>query len=121
MMKRFFSLMLCVMCMLCIQAQDTPPSGWEDPTGDFQQETVVYAVVEDDNQSRGILSRREGSQIAAFVDGKVRAVVDVENYTSANGVDGSSYSIYTFRVGGEDVDLDKEITFQIYDATQGGL
>lgn len=119
MMKRFLSLMLCVMCMLCIQAQDTPPSGWEDPTGDFQQETVVYAVVEDDNQSRGILSRRSGSQIAAFVNGTVRDVVDVENYTSANSEDGSSYSIYTFRVGGEDADMDQEITFQVYDAGQG--
>lgn len=123
MMKRIFSLMLCVMCMLCIQAQDTPPasegSGWKDPSGNYQAETVIYAVVEDDNQSRGILSRRSGSQIAAFVGGTVRAVVDVENYTSANSEDGSSYKIYTFRVGGEDTDMDKEITFQVYDAGQG--
>lgn len=126
MMKRILSLMLCMMCIVCIKAQDTPPptteesgSGWTDPSGNYQAETVIYAVVEDDNQSRGILSRREGSQIAAFVDGTVRAVVDVENYTSANREDGSSYSIYTFRVGGEDADKDKEITFQVYDAGQG--
>ena len=51
MTKRFFSLMLCVMCMLCIQAQDTPPgsggSGWTDPTGNYEKETVVYAIVKD--------------------------------------------------------------------------
>lgn len=131
MMKRFFSLMLCVMCMLCIQAQDTPPptteengSGWTDPSGNYQAETVIYAVVEDNSKSEdfgywwGEIQDREGSQIAAMVDGEVRALVGVENFNLSE-TPTATYRIYTFRVGGEDVDLNKEITFQIYDASHG--
>lgn len=120
MMKRILSLMLCMMCIVCIKAQDASGgSGWDVPEGTYHKATVVYAMVEDDNQSRGILSRRAGSQIAAFVDGTVRAVVDVDSYIIGNTADGTSFKVYTFRVGGEDVDLDKEITFQVYDAGQG--
>ena len=120
-MKRILSLMLCMMCIVCIKAQDASGgSGWTDPAGQYQDETVVYVTVEDDNQSRGILSRRGGSQIAAFVDGTVRDVVDVSNYLSGNTPDGTSFKVYTFRVGGDaTVDTGKEITFQVYDAGQG--
>lgn len=125
MMKRFFSLMLCVMCMLCIQAQDTPPgSGWTDPSGNYQAETVIYAVVEDNSKDVdfgywwGEIQERKGSQIAAMVDGEVRALVGVENFNKSE-TPTATYRIYTFRVGGEDVDLNKEITFQIYDASHG--
>ena len=125
MMKRFFSLMLCVMCMLCIQAQDTPPgSGWTDPSGNYQAETVIYAVVEDNSKADdfgywwGDIQERKGSQIAAMVDGEVRALVGVENFNLSE-TPTATYRIYTFRVGGEDVDLNKEITFQIYDASHG--
>ena len=90
MMKRFFSLMLCVMCMLCIQAQDTPPgSGWTDPSGNYQAETVIYAVVEDNSKADdfgywwGEIQERKGSQIAAMVDGEVRALVGVENFNKS--------------------------------------
>lgn len=121
MMKRILSLMLCMMCIVCIKAQDASGgSGWTDPAGQYQDETAVYVTVEDDNQSRGILSRRAGSQIAAFVDGTVRDVVDVDNYLSGNTPDGTSFKVYTFRVGGDAaVDTGKEITFQVYDAGQG--
>lgn len=131
MMKRFFSLMLCMMCIVCIKAQDTPPptteengSGWTDPSGNYQAETVIYAVVEDNSKSDdfgywwGEIQNREGSQIAAMVDGEVRALVGVENFNLSE-TPTATYRIYTFRVGGEDVDLNKEITFQIYDASHG--
>lgn len=127
MMKRFFSLMLCVMCMLCIQAQDTPPgsggSGWTAPTGDYEKETVVYAIVKDGaegyNENFPAVYERTNSEIAAFIDGEVRALVKAESCQKVESP-AATYYIYTFRVGGDlDNDLDKEITFQIYDATQG--
>ena len=124
MMKRFFSLMLCVMCMLCIQAQDTPPgSGWTDPTGNYEKETVVYAIVKDGaegyNENFPAVYERQNSEIAAFIDGQVRALVKAESCQKVESP-AATYYIYTFRVGGDlDNDLDKEITFQIYDATQG--
>lgn len=127
MMKRFFSLMLCVMCMLCIQAQDTPPgsggSGWTAPTGKYQQETVVYAIVKDGaegyNENFPAVYERTNSEIAAFIDGEVRALVKAESCQKVE-TPAATYYLYTFRVGGDlDKDLDKEITFQIYDATQG--
>ena len=124
MMKRFFSLMLCVMCMLCIQAQDTPPgSGWTDPTGNYEKETVVYAIVKDGaegyNENFPAVYERKNSEIAAFIDGEVRALVKAESCQKVESP-AATYYIYTFRVGGDlDNDLDKEITFQIYDATQG--
>lgn len=115
--------MLCMMCIVCIKAQDTPPSGWTDPTGNYEKETVVYAIVKDGaegyNENFPAVYERKNSEIAAFVDGEVRALVKAESCQKVESP-AATYYIYTFRVGGNlDNDLDKEITFQIYDATQG--
>ena len=130
MMKRILSLMLCMMCIVCIKAQDTPPptteengSGWTAPTGDYEKETVVYAIVKDGaegyNENFPAVYERTNSEIAAFIDGEVRALVKAESCQKVESP-AATYYIYTFRVGGDlDNDLDKEITFQIYDATQG--
>lgn len=123
MMKKILSLMLCLVCTVCATAQDILPSsgsGWTDQTGNYQAETVVYAVVKDNAGSDwwGELQDREGSQIAALVDGEVRALVGVESFNLSE-TPTATYRIYTFRVGGEDADLDKEISFQIYDASHG--
>ena len=122
-MKRFLSLMLCMMCIVCIKAQDTPPSGWKAPTGNYEKETVVYAIVKDGaegyNENFPAVYERKNSEIAAFIDGEVRALVKAESCQKVESP-AATYYIYTFRVGGDlDNDLGKEITFQIYDATQG--
>ena len=128
-MKRFLSLMLCMMCIVCIKAQDTPPptteeskSGWEYNPNDFHAKTVVYAVVDDIDTANDPIFDREGSQIAALIDGEVRALVDVNAYKEVSindpitGALLASKRIYTIAVGGDDDDMNKEISFQFYDA-----
>ena len=129
MMKRFLSLMLCMMCIVCIKAQDTPPptteesgSGWVYNPNDFHAKTVVYAVVDDIDVANDPIYEREGSQIAALIDGEVRALVDVNAYKEVSindpitGALLASKRIYTIAVGGDDDDMNKEISFQFYDA-----
>ena len=48
-------------------------SGWNDPSGKYQTETVVYAVVDCGNNEELYLSK-EVPAIAAFIDGEIRAL-----------------------------------------------
>lgn len=115
--------MLCMMCIVCIKAQDTSGgSGWEYNPNDFHAKTVVYAVVDDIDTANDPIYEREGSQIAALIDGEVRALVDVNAYKEVSindpitGALLASKRIYTIAVGGDDDDMNKEISFQFYDA-----
>lgn len=121
--------MLCMMCIVYIKAQDTPPptteqsgSGWVYNPNDFHAKTVVYAVVDDIDTANDPIYEREGSQIAALIDGEVRALVDVNAYKEVSindpitGALLTSKRIYTIAVGGDNDDMNKEISFQFYDA-----
>lgn len=83
-------------------------SGWTDPGNAYQQQTVVYAIL---NFGDGI-SGDMAPEVAAFIDGEVRAVTS--NY-QMNDIG----NIYTMRIGGEDADIDKAVQFKIYDPMTG--
>lgn len=132
MKQKLLTLMMSVMCILGMSAQDLIE--WEDPIGQYQTETVVYATVLVNNQpTSGMFvpaTMNEGDcQIGAFVNGTLRAVVDMYNYTNVAmptalqekvqpaeyAEDGSPLiAVYTFRVGGDDAaDADAKIEFRV--------
>ena len=133
MVKRLLTLMVSFMCLLTMNAQQEIL--WEDPVGQYQTETVVYAAVVVNNMPSQNMytlgSQWRGFSIGAFVNGELRDVVDSQEYTStvkttaqlANQVQGMEPSetgqtyempVYAFRIGGdEDVDGGAEIEFRV--------
>lgn len=121
------------MCLLGMNAQQEIM--WEDPIGQYQTETVVYAAVVVNNMpSQNMYSL--GSQwrhfsIGAFVNGELRDVVDAQDFTSTvkttsqlatkiPGMEpsetGQTYQmpVYAFRVGGDEAnDADAQIEFRV--------
>lgn len=92
-------------------------SGWTNPSGNYQLETVVYAVV--DCGDYALYNSDVMPEVAAFVDGELRAVV-TEYTTPPNAApSGDIMRIYTLRVGGEGSDDGKTITFKLYDPVSG--
>ncbi len=89
-------------------------SGWTNPSGNYQLETVVYAAV--DCGDYGLYGNDALPEIAAFVNGELRAVVS--EYTQIE-VPAGEGRIYTIRVGGEASDNGKTINFKLYDPKSG--
>lgn len=105
MKKLLLTLMLCATVMATF-AQ----SGWSDPSGSFQEQTVVYVTV--DCGEFDIYSGVTNPQVAAFIDGEIRALV-----TSYRML--GDFKVYTLRVGGESIDKGKSIDFKLYDPVSG--
>ena len=105
-MKKQFLTMLLVMAGMVSWAQSE--SGWTDPGNAYHQKTVVYATLNCGNMTYGDIN----PEVAAFIDGEVRAVTS--NY-QMNDIG----NIYTLKVGGNDADKDKEISFKVYDPATG--
>ena len=89
-------------------------SGWTNPSGNYQLETVVYAAVDCGNY--GLYDTDALPEVAAFIDGELRAVVS--EYTQIE-VPAGEGRIYTIRVGGEASDNGKTISFKLYDPKSG--
>ncbi len=89
-------------------------SGWTNPSGNYQLETVVYAAV--DCGEYGLYNTDVLPEVAAFVNGELRAVVS--EYTQIE-VPAGEGRIYTIRVGGEANDDGKPISFKLYDPQSG--
>lgn len=89
-------------------------SGWTNPSGNYQLETVVYAAVDCGNY--GLYDTDALPEVAAFIDGELRAVVS--EYTQIE-VPAGEGRIYTIRVGGETSDNGKTINFKLYDPKSG--
>ena len=133
MKKRFLTFVMSVMCILGMNAQQEII--WEDPVGQYQTETVVYAAVTVNNMpSQNMFTlgyQWRNFSIGAFVNGELRDVVDAQDFTStvkttsqlANKIQGMEPSetgqtyempVYAFRIGGdEDVDGGAEIEFRV--------
>ena len=133
MKQKLLTLMMSVMCILGMSAQEEIV--WEDPVGQYQTETVVYAAVVVNNMpSQGMFtlgSQWRNFSIGAFVNGELRDVVDAQEYTSTvntaaqlsekvQGLEpsetGQTYQmpVYAFRVGGDEAnDADAQIEFRV--------
>ena len=85
-------------------------SGWNDPDGAYQEQTVVYVTV--DCGECDIYSGTTEPQVAAFIDGEIRSLA-----TSYQML--GRYKVYTLRVGGESDDNGKSIDFKLYDPVSG--
>ena len=89
-------------------------SGWTNPSGNYQLETVVYAAVDCGNYE--LYNSDVLPEVAAFVNGELRAVVS--EYTQV-AVPAGEGRIYTIRVGGETSDDGQIISFKLYDPQSG--
>ena len=105
-MKKLFLTLLLVMAGMVSWAQ----SGWNDPFGNYQEQTVVYVTV--DCGEYDIYSGVTGPQVAAFIDGEIRALA-----TSYQML--GNYKVFALRVGGESDDNGKSIDFKLYDPVSG--
>ena len=105
-MKKQLLTLLLVMAGMVSWAQSG--SGWTNPGNAYQQQTVVYAIL---NFGDGI-SVDMAPEVAAFIDGEVRAV-------TSNFQMNDIGNIYTMRIGGEDADIDKAVQFKVYDPMTG--
>lgn len=139
MKKRFLALMMSLMCLLGMNAQQEIM--WEDPTGQYHTETVVYATVLVNNQPSSKMLYpaiyNEGDwKIGAFVNGELRDIVEPYDYVTApfpsgniqQRVDAVEYTedgsklmaVYTFRIGG-DVDLDNNANIEFKVLSGGNI
>ena len=109
-MKKFLLSSLLMLLGMSAFAQ----SGWTNPSGNYQLETVVYAAV--DCGDYGLYGNDALPEVAAFVNGELRAVVS--EYTQIEVPTGEG-RIYTIRVGGEASDNGKTINFKLYDPKSG--
>lgn len=109
-MKKFLLSSLLMLLGMSAFAQ----SGWTNPSGNYQLETVVYAAV--DCGDYGLYGNDALPEVAAFVNGELRAVVS--EYTQIE-VPAGEGRIYTIRVGGEASDNGKTINFKLYDPKSG--
>lgn len=109
-MKKFLLSSLLMLLGMSAFAQ----SGWTNPSGNYQFETVVYAAV--DCGDYGLYGNDALPEVAAFVNGELRAVVS--EYTQIE-VPAGEGRIYTIRVGGEVSDNGKVISFKLYDPSSG--
>lgn len=89
-------------------------SGWTDPGNEYQQKTVVYLSLDcDDETLYGSGSKTYVPEVAAFINGELRAV------TSEYLEGGDGIKLYTLEVGGTDTDVNEEIKFKIFHEGQG--
>ena len=111
-MKKFLLSSLLMLLGMSAFAQ----SGWTNPSGNYQLETVVYAAVDCGDYGLYGSDSDPLPEVAAFVNGELRAVVS--EYTQIE-VPAGEGRIYTIRVGGEASDNGKTINFKLYDPKSG--
>lgn len=108
-MRKQLLTMLLLMVGMTSLAQSVQ-SGWNDPSGSFQEQTVVYVTV--DCGRYDIYSSPGAPELAAFIDGEIRA------WAASYSMLGN-YKTYALRVGGTSDDNGSVIDFKLYDPISG--
>ena len=98
------------MLLMMVGMTSLAQSGWSNPSGNYQEQTVVYVTV--DCGDYDIYSGVTEPQVAAFIGGEIRALAT--SYQSLG-----NYKVYTLRVGGTSDDNDNVIDFKFYDPVSG--
>ena len=101
---------LLTMLLLMVGMTSLAQSGWSDPSGNYQEQTVVYVTV--DCGDYDIYSGVTEPQVAAFIGDEIRALAT--SYQSLG-----NYKVYAMRVGGESTDNGSVIDFKLYDPVSG--
>ena len=101
---------LLTMLLLLVGMASLAQNGWSDPSGNYQEQTVVYVTV--DCGEYDIYSGVTEPQVAAFIDGEIRALA-----TSYQML--GNYKVFALRVGGESADNGSVIDFKFYDPVSG--
>ncbi len=101
---------LLTMLLLLVGMTSLAQSGWSDPSGNYQEQTVVYVTV--DCGDYDIYSGVTEPQVAAFIGDEIRALA-----TSYQML--GNYKVYALRVGGESTDNGSVIDFKFYDPVSG--
>ena len=101
---------LLTMLLLMVGMASLAQSGWSDPSGNYQEQTVVYVTV--DCGDYDIYSGVTEPQVAAFIGGEIRALA-----TSYQPL--GNYKVFALRVGGESTDNGSVIDFKLYDPVSG--
>ena len=121
-MKRLLSLTVALLAIAIGWAQETTHFSIDPPLpGGQSTETIVEAKLVTNATLSGNLSNYE---IAALVDGKVRAIVfGNSNSYGAPGAEAADYNYFVFRIPGNfttsEEDNGKAITFKMYNSTSG--
>ena len=101
---------LLTMLLLLVGMTSLAQSGWSDPSGNYQEQTVVYVTV--DCGDYDIYSGVTEPQVAAFIGDEIRALA-----TSYQML--GNYKVYALRVGGTSDDNGSVIDFKFYDPVSG--
>lgn len=101
---------LLTMLLLMVGMTSLAQSGWSDPSGNYQEQTVVYVTV--DCGDYDIYSGVTEPQVAAFIGDEIRALAT--SYQSLG-----NYKVYALRVGGTSDDNGSVIDFKFYDPVSG--
>lgn len=101
---------LLTMLLLMVGMTSLAQSGWSDPSGNYQEQTVVYVTV--DCGDYDIYSGVTEPQVAAFIGDEIRALA-----TSYQML--GNYKVYAMRVGGESSDNGSVIDFKLFDPVSG--
>ncbi|MBR3615355.1 MAG: T9SS type A sorting domain-containing protein [Bacteroidaceae bacterium] len=101
---------LLTMLLMMVGMTSLAQSGWSDPSGNYQEQTVVYVTV--DCGDYDIYSSVTEPQVAAFIGGEIRALAT--SYLSLG-----NYKVFALRVGGESTDNGSVIDFKFYDPVSG--
>ena len=101
---------LLTMLLMMVGMTSLAQSGWSDPSGNYQEQTVVYVTV--DCGDYDIYSSVTEPQVAAFIGDEIRALA-----TSYQML--GNYKVYALRVGGTSEDDGSVIDFKLYDPVSG--
>ena len=105
---------LLTMLLMMVGMTSLAQSGWSDPSGNYQEQTVVYVTVNCGDYD--IYSGVTEPQVAAFIGGEIRALAT--SYLSLG-----NYKVFALRVGGESTDertdIGSVIDFKLYDPVSG--
>lgn len=101
---------LLTMLLMMVGMTSLAQSGWSDPSGNYQEQTVVYVTVNCGDYD--IYSGVTEPQVAAFIGGEIRALA-----TSYQML--GNYKVYALRVGGTSTDNGSVIDFKFYDPVSG--
>ncbi|MBE6284873.1 MAG: hypothetical protein E7093_00290 [Bacteroidales bacterium] len=101
---------LLTMLLMMVGMTSLAQSGWSDPSGNYQEQTVVYVTV--DCGDYDIYSGVTEPQVAAFIGGEIRALA-----TSYQML--GNYKVYALRVGGESADNGSAVEFKLFDPVSG--
>ncbi len=101
---------LLTMLLLLVGMTSLAQSGWSDPSGNYQEQTVVYVTV--DCGDYDIYSGVTEPQVAAFIGDEIRALA-----TSYQML--GNYKVYAMRVGGTSDDNGSAVEFKLFDPVSG--